>query len=272
MSAATGEVPVGIARGHAVARCAGRAALLAILPFVGGCGPTPEELLAYEMILVGVGLGLGMSMWWVGHRMGNRLSGRWFVCSHCLSPQLARVPDGQIQLCASCGQQSSVNELDRQTLLELQPAGYALFARWAAWRWTLALTTGTLAAFFTISCTVRLLAYMGVRIKGLPDWLAFPLAIMVTCCGERWLQWPLIGYGLCFYCYEFVCLVSRSMDAFDLPLRTQLAAAYGPIVGIIAAHWYAGLRGWRRGWLLPAAIAVANILAAVVAYLLRRLL
>ena len=70
--------------------------LIPLLPMlIGGCGPTPEELLSYEMVLVVVGFIVGMVMWGIGCRIGHRIDGRWFVCSHCLHPQPARVSDGQ---------------------------------------------------------------------------------------------------------------------------------------------------------------------------------
>jgi hypothetical protein len=245
----------------------GRPPAILLLLVLGGCGPTPGELLTYEMVLVGVGLALGLALWKIGYRVGRRLGGRWFVCSHCLRPQPAKVPDGQVQTCPACGQASCVNELDSQTLRELEaPLGKRLPSG-CVWRRTLLLTVCTLAAFFAISCIVRFLAYIEVRVEGVPEWLGFPLFFTAACCGEHWHEWPVLGYGLYFYSYHIACVLSVWSNALGMPFHVQLLIAYPAVCAAVAAHWHVGLSQWRRGWLLPTGIAAINTVAALAGYL-----
>ncbi len=62
------------------------AAILLLPLLTGGRGPTRGELLTYEMVIVVTGLLLSLGMWGIGYRIGRRIFGKWFVCSHCLAP------------------------------------------------------------------------------------------------------------------------------------------------------------------------------------------
>jgi hypothetical protein len=233
---------------------------------MGGCGPTPGELLGYEMVVVVVGLMLGLTMWGSGYRLGRRMFGRWFVCSHCLTPQAAKVRDGDLQPCERCGQDSTVNLLDRVTAKEVFVEAGLQVSQGGLWRWTAILTLLTSGAFLGASCMAYWADPQESSFGSLPEWLATPLWV---CLGSGGLEYPGLGTGYLFFSFQFVSAIADwSARAGRIPEQLLAIAAYSGILVVIASHWYAGLRRWRRGWLLPLSLAIVNTVAAVIGYML----
>lgn len=241
-----------------------------LLPLMmGGCGPTSGELLTYEMVVVAAGLGLGMGTWGIGYRLGGRIFGQWFVCSHCLVPQVAGVGDGDRQACCRCGQESTVNVLDRATAMEVIPKA-GLRAAWGrGWRWTAGLTGLTAGVLAGLSLVFHGLDLKESNLQGLPEWLTLPIAYCFRL-GESGsgIGYPGLGCGLFFFSYQFGNPVDKLMTLTNAPEQVCMAVLYGGILSMIDVHWHIGLRRWRWGWLLPIGVAVVNTVAAIIGYVL----
>ena len=230
-----------------------------------GCWPTDEQVLAYEAVLAVTGLGLGLAMWALGRRIGRRWCHHWFVCSYCLQPQPASVPDAQMQSCPACGRRSSVNHLSRADARRLGAAGKTVLLP--------SRRRVAVSALLLTLLTLALLSIPGLVIRqvwpaGPPwptedeNWILFPLTFIAT----EMPQTPALGWGWCFFNFDLFVLIAEQVEDVVRGDIAENTTCYVGLVLLLALHWYAGLRRWRRGWLLPVALQAFNVGFAVMAY------
>jgi len=248
------------------------AMILLCLAVIPGCGPTAGQIFTYEIVLVVVGLAMGLAMWALGRRIGRRWC-RWFVCSHCLRPQPANVQEPQMQQCPSCGQLSSVNYLSRKDMAELTDKKHPRVC-WASHKrtaaWALLLAVATIGVFALVSVTLNALWSQ----DNYPwptkyeNWILFPLTLVAS----EPSTYPGVSCGLLFYNFHAFCFACEALDFAEEALGSVLletvlvSIVYIGLVSVLALHWYAGLRRWRRGWLLPIVLQSINIVLAALGY------
>lgn len=222
--------------------------VLWMLLLVLSAAVTPRAgVVIIEIILIGTGLSLGFAIYGVGYWMGGWKGEKdWFVCSHCLTPQRANVPDGHAQVCPACNESSSVSYLDRQTLVEMVPPQDRGWFSCRTWPHAilfsailLGLTGLVLLHFLAPSNAEKAVIAFGSECGlclGLRSWMFGPTEIPPV---------PLtilFGYGR------------------YLPI----AVAIGLILLTVSTYWYAGLLRSRKGMLLPLVVAVVNTAVNVV--------
>jgi hypothetical protein len=204
---------------------------------------TPRHVgaVVLETAMVGTGLMLGFCLYGIGYWMGGwKGKHPWFVCSHCLTPQQAIVPDGHTQVCPACGKLSSANQLDRRTLSEMVPrknrGGISFRTRPHA-----VLFSGILLGLTGLVMYPILMTDMQEVVIQLGTHSGFCLGL------RRWMFWangvprmpsaPFFGYG------DYV----------------SLAVTVGLILITASIYWYAGLLRSRIGMLLPLVVAAMNL-------------
>ncbi len=224
-----------------------------------GCVPTDEQILTYSLVLTVVGLMMGLAMWAIGYKIGRRWRDS-FVCSHCLDHQLAIAPDGGRQACRSCGLQTSVNYIAAEIVATLPNPELCnpVITRKRTAAWALVLALVTLGGL----CLPSLGFWLWPYDPSYDRLIVFPLTFVSS------PSWPGLGWWLCFCSFTIVVPFCNWMEHILGPMGEPLTVSLGYVLFILvlALHWYVGLRGCKRGWMLPAGLAIWNVAWAIVGY------
>lgn len=252
---------------------------LAIVPALGGCGPSREQVLFYEIELAVVSFGIASFLMWLGRVVFD--SRLWFVCSYCLKPNARHdVRDGTMAVCLHCGQTTSVNELPPSLVRRVGGEGRLrrLQLRGGTPSRRLLIMLLLAVAFQVVLVLVGLLVLYLVGITGQwPDFdkhrpwheAAFPLVFALSVEGDPpawwWFNWILL------ISYHFAFII-RAFHEHVLSLPGVMATPGNIIavtLGEIALWWLFVVLGYTlrgRWWLVPGLVAGVNSLVAVVAY------
>ena len=226
-----------------------------------GCGPSPEQLFIYQMVLVSLGLVLGLIIVGLGRWIGRRLVRNWTLCVHCQTPQPLTVRRDKLQPCTSCGQGFPARRLPRREVRKLLGRRPYRIGWWMTWLLALGLATVTFCALCVPGLIMHAAYPDGIDVKT-DQLLKFPLAFTFYWTATAW---PGLATGLMFVTYNTVGLAMEGLEKAGLESQTAMAAiAYGVYALILAAHWFVGLRRYRLGWLLPVVLALLNITSAAV--------
>ena len=239
---------------------AGPRRLLWFVPllFVAGCGPTPAQMLMYEVVLAHFGLLLGLGIWLLGWRIGRRWAVRWYHCRHCGAPNAAAPPPAREQQCPSCGRASAVDALPWRQLRQAGIRRLSVLPRRRAAAAAAALAPATMA-LLAVPWAVR--HWMVPGTWELPEYeqiLGFALTYAFT----EPAPYPSLGPGLLFFSYELVCAIKPSSPAW-------LVCGYLGVFLTLTGHWYMGLRRLPWGWIVPAGLTLVNTGIAFVLYCVR---
>ncbi len=231
-----------------------------VLP-LAGCGPSPEQLFIYQMVLVSLGLVVGLVIVALGRWIGRRLVRTWTLCVHCQTPQPVTVRRDKLQPCTSCGQGFPARPLPRRDVRKLLGRRPYRIGWWMTWLLALGLAAVTFCAMCLPGLILQEAYPEGIDVQT-DQLLKFPLAFAFYWTRDAC---PGLATGLMFISWTTVALAMQGLEEVGLESRTAMAAiAYGAYALILAAHWFVGLRRYRLGWLLPVVLTLLNITSAVV--------
>lgn len=253
------------------------------LLLLSGCGPTPGQILFYELELSVVGFGLAWLLMWIGRRCVDTRT--WFVCSYCLKPNaLHGIQDGTQTVCPHCGELTSVNELPRDMVVT-----YATENR-TGWRRRIAhLRLRPLRMCLLLALTFQLtLMALGMilqllhhfKLFELPDYhthrliheVTFPLVFSLATSDSPdpwWLfNWVLLiswhagGY--------FMTGLSRTSPTISSMGYWSGSALITPMqIGLWTLFIWLGCRMRSYRWVPPVLVLVVNASVALAAYWLQ---
>ncbi len=242
------------------------AALVILSAFLlTGCGPSDEEVLIYEIVLVVLGFGLGAGMIALGRLIGRRWMNKgfgWFRCPQCdRRLRVGTQPDcpgcGAL-LVAEAGEAKSVRPV-MIDLRRMRTSAWHTLSRamlWAAASWLALSIPWIVVRLITGGDPADVAGGVGYE-----QLLLFPVAF-VFLSGP-----PGLGIMLLFYSFHLVSPLIGLLPS-DLPMWLAMPLCYLLIFVALTAHWYVGLRRWRRWWLLPTIVAGVNLIVAVLGYFL----
>lgn len=228
---------------------------------LAGCGPTPEQLFIYQMVLVSLGLVVGLVLVGLGRWIGRRLVRTWTLCLHCRTPQPVSVRRDRLQPCTSCGQGFPARPLPRREVRKLLGRRPYRIGWWTTWLLALGLAAVTFCVLALPGLVLQFTHPEGINVQ-VDQLLRFPLAFAFYWTRDAC---PGLATGLMFVTWNTVAMAILGMGEAGLESDTAMAAiAYGVYALILAGHWFVGLRRYRFGWLLPVVLALLNVTSAVV--------
>lgn len=257
-------------------RLIGSASLL----FFAGCGPTPEQVLFYELELAVVSFGVVWLLMALGRLFYD--SRVWFVCSYCLEPDARYdVRDGTMTTCTHCGRTTSVNELPRDLVPKVAdvqtPRRLRLMARSRRARLlvTLLLAVAFQFALVLVGCLVfyvsRAGTWPGFDKHRLCHEVAFPFVFALGSSDDSFSPWWAFNW-LLLISYHLGAALGGLLDVLHAP--GVVMNAPGNIIAITLAQlalWsffiVLGYRLRRRRWQIPALVAALNAVVAITAYI-----
>jgi len=218
-------------------------------------------------VLVVLAFGLGVGMIALGRLIGRRWVNKDFGRFHC--PQCdALLGVGALASCPVCHAALVVASSEAKSVRPVMIAPRRM--RTPAWQtllWAVLWAVGTWAVL-TIPWVV-----LFVRTGGDVTESAFHVPY------EQVVLFPIVfvflvgppGWGIVLLFFSFHLIGPLATHALgDTPGWVMLVVTYLLTLIALTAHWYVGLRRWRRWLLLPAILAGANLITAVVGYFVFR--